>query len=284
MQQESFVGKIIYRLIRKHIAGNTMGSALQKAKSINMKGVPVSITFLSDILDSRVKASYITTTYMQLIREVSRLGIKGSAHVLLEQLGSRISKEVAIENAKKVIEFGNKYGVFIWLESNDENNLLTQFSSLKGVGAAFSSIEGADAYYRAYARRHKYSMIKVMCTSERKSKPAEEISVISRLANSSKVVLLSPNDNIIEKFLKNGNKYKKSLIFEFPLGYSEKRLGKWIKKGAYTSMYIPFGKDWVRYTMSNVPDGYMKALAASLLSEKVDKEKEIKNEKRKKSA
>jgi len=250
-----------------------MGSALRKAKSVNMKGIPVSITFLSDNPDSRAKSSYITTTYMQLIRELSRLGIKGSVHMQLEQLGSGLSKEIAIENAKKIIEFGNKYGIFVWLESNKENNLLAELSSSKGVGAAFSSIESAEAYYKSYISKHRYRMMKVMCKSEAKSKPIDEVNSISKLMDNGKVVLLSPSDSIIEKFLKNGIKYKKSLIFEFQLGYSEKRLGKWAKKGMGLSMYIPFGKDWVRYTMSNVPEGYMRSIAGSLLAEKEEKEK-----------
>jgi len=53
--EESFIAKIAHRLIKKHIAGNTMSSAIKKAKQLNAKGLLASITFLSDVPKNNCK-------------------------------------------------------------------------------------------------------------------------------------------------------------------------------------------------------------------------------------
>ncbi|MGC8776987.1 MAG: hypothetical protein ACP5P2_03575 [Candidatus Micrarchaeia archaeon] len=260
MEEDSFVAKIAHRLIRKHIAGNMMSSAIKKAKALNAKGLAASITFLSEAPKDSSKSNYITTTYVQLIREISRLGLKASVHVPIEQLGSNLSKENALSNAKKLVEFGNKYGVFIWFEGED-SELLRKLSSFKGVGIACKGAENA----MKYAKNGKVDIIKVVCSSKKAEE--KELNAIKELSKKAKVVLLAQNDFIAEKLAK-GDGYKKSLVFEFQLGYSEKRLSKWMKKGAIVSVFIPFGRDWISYIINNMPQGYIQSIATSLLVEK----------------
>ena len=40
-----------------------------------------------------------------------------------------------------------------------------------------------------------------------------------------------------------------------------------MKKGAKVSVMVPFGKDWVKYATTNVPEGYMRFFAKRLLNE-----------------
>ncbi len=260
MEEDSFVAKIAHRLVKKHIAGNMMSSAIKKAKALNAKGIVASISFLSEPPKDAAKSNYITTTYAQLIREISRLGLKASVHVPIEQLGTSISEENALSNMQKLIEFGNRYGVFIWFEG-DEHKMLEKLSKSKGVGIACRSIDSA----RKYMKNSKASMLKVICLS--KKTEDKELKELKELAERSKLVILSHNDYMIEKLTKN-NGYKKSLVFEFQLGYSEKRLGKWLKKGATVSVFIPFGRDWISYIINNMPQGYMQNIVTNLLLEK----------------
>src|ERR1039457_7223820 len=96
-----------------------MSSAISKAKQLNIKGIPASITFLAQPPQNTTKATYITATYMQLVREIARLGITANVHLTLEQLGSEISKEAALNNLKKVLEVSKRSGVFVWCEIKD---------------------------------------------------------------------------------------------------------------------------------------------------------------------
>jgi hypothetical protein len=37
-----------------------------------------------------------------------------------------------------------------------------------------------------------------------------------------------------------------------------------MKKGTKISVLVPFGKDWIKYAMNNVPEGYMRFVAGKL--------------------
>jgi len=267
LNQESLVEKVIYRLIRKHISGPTMGSAISRAKLFNQKGIPVSINFMSQAPQDKAKANYITTTYLQLIREISRMGIKASVHLRFEQLGSKLAGDYAIGNLEQILEVSRKYGVFVWCELTDpvaESILLDKVGDQKSMGVAMNSIDEA----LGYAKKHKsIKELKVNCkqSHHEKSDATPKIELIASSAKS--LVLHSPNESAILKLMKKEAKYRKSLILEFQLGYGEKKLTKMLKKGARLSVYIPFGKDWASYATTNVPEGYMRVLAGRLLNE-----------------
>ncbi|MGC8662371.1 MAG: hypothetical protein ACP5RT_01135 [Candidatus Micrarchaeia archaeon] len=260
MEKDSFIAKIVYRLIKKHIVGNTMGSAIKKAKQLNSKGILTSITFLSDAPKELSKSNYITATYIQLIREVSRPGLKASIHIPIEQIGEGLSSEAALANIKKLVEYGNKYGVFIWFEVGDINDkIVDNILLFKGVGIACGDIKKAAGF----VKKSKPKTLKLMLS---KKLGGNELELIKKLAETTKLVVLLQNDPTIEKLISRNN-YKNSLIFEFQLGYSEKKLWKLAKKGASIGVYLPFGKDWTSYAIKNMPSGYMHSIATNLLAE-----------------
>jgi proline dehydrogenase len=66
------------------------------------------------------------------------------------------------------------------------------------------------------------------------------------------VAVLEHDEKLIEKLAGFSKEYKKSLIFEVPLGFSEKRLSKLMKMKINLSVYTPYGKDWPSYVVNRV--------------------------------
>ncbi len=282
MQQESFAEKVIYRLIKKHIAGPTMSLAIKKAKQINDKGLPVSITFLSAAPSDRPKVNYVTNTYLQLAREIARIGVRGSIDVPLEQIGMGISEEVAAESTGKIIEACRRYGIFTWIGIGDPSKELKVVRKLgfqKGVGLYFNSIKNLNLYAEKADSAYP---IKVVCRMDGEKKEEEKESTVAEinkvLRKFHKLILFSPSENVTSKLLGDA-KNRKALIFEFQLGYSDKKLNKIVKRGARVSISMPFGRDWVGYAINNVPEGYMRLLANTLLKEEKEEKEEARKEK-----
>ncbi len=267
MQKESFVEKVVFRLVRKHIAGPTMSSAIGKAKQFNARGLPVSITFISREPKDSTKANYIANTYMQLIRELKRMGLSACIHMPLEQIGSSLSEDVCNKNMDAINALSSKHNIFTWFEVHDlykEYNFINAIANRTDVGLAFSDVTNALKFIK---KNRKARSIKVMCNGENVKHDLKYVDKIKQILDSSKsTVLLSLGDKDIDKLLKVWPKYKKSLIFEFQLGYSSKKINRLLKKGARLSMHIPFGKDWASYAANNVPEGYMRKLASNLLN------------------
>lgn len=258
--------RILYRLIKNHIAGATMSSAIEKAKELNGKKLPVSIEFLSDSANDRIKARYATTTYLELIRRIARMGLKASIQVPLSQIGCGISEDIASRNIEEIMALANRYGVFVWFEVQGTEEVPSILREAKGVGYAVNLDESEE-----YVRRNGKLIraLKVLCSDDADAKKdAKKVSRILRAATKAvkNTMLQSVPEVAMKEFLKV-NASKKSLIFEFQLGYSGKKISGMMKRGIKASVYVPFGKDWKHYAMSRTPGTYTRFLATKLLKE-----------------
>lgn len=277
--QDSLVERVIFNLIKKHIAGPTMNSAISRAKLLNTKGIPASITFLTSPPHNTAKATYITATYMQLIREIARLGITANVHIPIQQLGVGIANETALNNIKKILEVSKRSGVFVWFELTEpegESVIINRLKDKKGFGIALGSF---DSGVRYVGKHSSVKDLKIICGKAEEGKKSDTKKgenkerqdtmkyIDSIMPKTNNLVLLSPNEGAVSKIISKNGKYRKALIFEFQLGYGEKKIKSMLGRGTRLSMYVPFGKDWVTYAINNVPEGYMRAIAGSLLKE-----------------
>lgn len=266
MDREPIVERIIHRLVRKHIAGTTMDSALDAAKALNAKNISASITFLSSGAADRAKAKYITSTYSELVRRVARSGIRAGVHIGLDQLGAGVDKKMAIDNFREIVSVGNKYGVFLWADADGMGAAaLAPVTRMKGVGLVVGHEKAAE--YEKYGSR--IGAVKLMFGDY---SPKEKGDIIKRVESCRKsfrnVVLSHLPEKSISKVL--SSRYRSDIGIEFEYGYSERKVGRAVKKGAKVSMLVPFGKDWIKYAMNSAPEGYMRFVAGRLLKEDVD--------------
>ena len=273
MKEDSLVERVLYRLVKKHISGTTMSSALDKAKELNSKNLLASITFLCNDVTDKPKAKYATTTYLELIRQVARLNINANVQVPLKQIGSEISDDVLEENMNQVLSTGNKNGVFVWFEVDGvSKRIIRGIGESKGCGIAASAEDAKGIISSSMSIK----ALKLMFNEKRKDVKEREYNYMDGFmdakSNIDSVVVMSPPEKVVKKLVKgkNGAKGKRSLVFEFQLGYSRKLQKKALKKGIKTSVYVPFGKDWVSFAVNNAPEGYMHFIAGRLLKGEVE--------------
>ncbi len=256
--------RLAYRLIKKHIAGPTMNSAIDKAQEFGKDKILSSIMFLSDVPDNRPKARYVTTTYMELVRRISRLGIKASIHVPVERIGGLLDEKFASDNLMEIIRAGNKAGVFVWaaFEKDYKDTVEPErFSKMKGFGVSAPDHIEADI-----ADRWDADAVKIVFSSDSDIKSKSSIQKIrSAMEKRKTVVVSSPSRKLLSEI--SGSKFKKGIVLEFGLGYSRRKILKLSKKGFVTSMCIPFGKDWTSYAISMVPDSKARFIVGNLINE-----------------
>lgn len=267
MAEHAIAEKLLYRLIKRHIAGATMDSAIDKAKELNGKKIHVSLAFLSgDALDT-TKARYATTTYLELIRSISRLGLKASVQVPLGQVGYAISNTIAEKNVNEILSTANHHGVFVWLDVRNHRFELPQFlRGAKGVGYALA-LSKAEEYMKVNG--DSIRAVKAVCNdvhNDRESITHASNRLRKMQGKVASMVVQSAPDGVIRKLL-NGSGGARHTVFELQLGYKSKVANRLAKRGSGISVYVPFGKYWQQYAMSTVPGRYARFLAKNILNE-----------------
>lgn len=263
MEHEPIVERIIHRLVRRHIAGTTMDSALEAAKSLIGRNIGASITFLSSSVLDKPKAKYITTTYSELVRRIARSGIKAGVQVPLEQVGGAIDGSAALENLGDILATASKYGVFVWVDPDGVGTAAADaVAGRKGVGLAVSESE-----FSSYSRYGK--TVEAAKVHFKEYRPARKADAVKRLAEVRRaygsVVLAHPTEDMLSAVMKCRD--REGLSLEFGLGYGARKLGKVAVGGLKVSELVPFGKDWIKYATNNAPEGYMRFVAAKLLKD-----------------
>lgn len=267
----SIVRKVAYGLSRKYVAGSTTSSMLKKVREINDRGWHATVTLLNDNVTDLSKAKYNTNAYSQIVRELTRLHLYSDISLRPSQLGYGLDEEAFIANLAQVGKLVNGGGSRIWLEHEegaDQRKIGIIFKKLKkgyslGLevrpgqgGSDIESFIGADDAVRiCYDNRfeHKESakiysgLIDALCTSK------------------AKVMLASNDTRWMRSMVKGHEAYKKSLMFEIPLGCSIRRLNGLAKGRNTLSLYVPYGKDWAPYLVNRLGEGKTRGLAVRLL-------------------
>ncbi|MGC8676277.1 MAG: hypothetical protein ACP5T3_02045 [Candidatus Micrarchaeia archaeon] len=267
---ESIVERLMYKVVKRHIAGTTISSAIETAKALNSRGVPVSISFLSSSVDKLPKARYAAYTYTELLHRIARFGLKASVHMPLEEIGYLISKESSLSYLRNIVQLGNRLGIFIWAELPGGAPMPRAIEA-KGLGYAIGINEDIDALPDKRMLKLIFPPNGSVSSKEDKSMSEaheRELAIVRKaLSRAGSVVLHAPPDKLVGMLMKN-KAYKNSLIFEFQLGYERKRLAAVKNKGWNVSMYVPFGKGWVDYAVKRIQGHYTHIIASKLLDGK----------------
>jgi len=274
---DNIIKRLAFRLVKKHIAGFTTESALKAVRTLNAKGLHATVTFLNEHVHDQVKARYNTNTYMQLVRQLSRLHLNASISLRLSQLGYTISESYGERNLSDLLDVAEESRKFIWLEEEHNSISMQRIYRKLKPRHQYMGMEAQPGYGGAkpdYSIKVRYYLKKNMPlknSNGSKSMLRDYMNSIAKLAEKVESVTVFEKDPQIIAKMANSHIGKRNLIFELPLGYEQKADigGKLVQR---MSVYVPYGKDWVPYIMSSIAEGKVKRVATALLDGEHEKE------------
>ncbi len=288
-EQNTFLKGIIYRLIKKHISGTTLNAAFRLTKNLNDKDMSATITFLNENVSDTGKARYNLNSYIQLIKQISRLNLNASISVRLSQLGFLLPNGIIERNMLALLTTAKSSDVSVWLEYEDSIGLdmvlkaYSRYCDLYDRIGIELPLQHKNAE-KAISGLPKEAMVKLISHynindrgKEKGGKDeAKQRSIIDRYTQyidrlrgpKAKIHIQEPDEKTVYRLARANKQYKRDLIFELPLGYSKRWQGKFIKEKMKLSVYVPYGKDWVPYAINKLTEGRIRELAVSILDGK----------------
>ena len=282
-EEHRIIKNIVFRLVRKHIAGSTVNSALNTVRALNARGLGTTVTFLNEHVNDPVKARYNANAYVQVIRQISRLHLNSGISVRLSQIGFTVGNGVSSKGLEEIIEAAEQSSTMVWLESgpgitNDElldvygncrsasGNIgveipISYYGQLGGIAKRLRSRDmvrlASHSYYVGEARKQKDD-------SGTLKRYLSSIEVLMK--RSAKVWVHDPSERLVARIASSARSHKKDLIFEIPLGYNRKRAASLMKNRVNLDVYVPYGKDWAPYAIYRLSGGRIRAIASAVLN------------------
>lgn len=252
------------RVARKWIAGTTVREAIAESKRINADGAMVMVNYLGEHITDRTEVARALGVYKDLIISMHKRRIKGSIAVKPTQLGLCIRKALFYSSYSKIAGLAASNGIFVWLDMEEYEYVdqtidayLHLLKSRKNIGICIQaklrrSLKDAERVARAggsirlvkgaYTYRHGESY------HDMKGINKNYTDIIDLMAKKRVRFIAATHDKkMVDYALAHGN--RAGMSFAMLKGVRWKLASSLIKEGNTVSIYVPFGEDWMKYSI-----------------------------------
>jgi proline dehydrogenase len=264
--QSTLIEKILFKVAKQWIAGDTMDDALKSAREANIHGMNAILNQLGEHFTSNVQVSHTVSDYFTLISNLRRSKISGGLSIKPTQVGLLVSVKECLENLDTIIEISLQSQSFVWIDM--ESSEYTD-NTLKIYQNLFEKYERIGVAIQANLKRTQNdlemllkegSKIRLVKGAYRESaknayKTRHEVDknydkLMNMLFEQGNEFAIATHDSkLIDKAIDLSKRYERKFEFQMLKGIRDELKPILIKSGFSVSEYIPYGTNWLPYSI-----------------------------------
>jgi len=248
------------------VAGESPATALDHARRANDDGVKVILNLLGEHYDDPESAKADARAYVELIEDIAGSGIDGCVSVKPSQLGIDVSESLFEENYRRVVEAGQRAGVFVWCDMEDATTTDATLDAFEaaareyggGVGQCVQSNlrRTADDLRRLRDVPGKLRLVKGAYDEGPEVAYTEKSAVDERYradlewlfeAYEGGVAVGSHDPEMIDHARELGERYGREFEVQMLMGVREDAQRRLAAEDLEVWQYAPFGEKWLSY-------------------------------------
>ncbi|MFM7862531.1 MAG: proline dehydrogenase family protein, partial [Candidatus Nitrosotenuis sp.] len=263
--------KILFGVAKQWIAGDTINDALSAAQISYKNGMSVIINKLGEYHTSKNIIENTISEYKIVMDSFRKWRVSGAISVKPTQIGLMKSRKECLSNLEILIKSAAKSQTFVWIdmESSDHTdetiqiyeNLLARYERLgialqsnmmrsQGDLADLISIGGKIRLVKGAYRENANVAFKSKEKVDR-----NYLSLMKILFESGNEFGIATHDNtMISSAITLSKKYEKKFEFQMLRGIRDELKPELIKKGFSLSDYIPYGTNWLPYSIRRLKE------------------------------
>ena len=263
--------KVLFKIAKQWIAGNTIDDALVSAKNAYQSGRHAIINKLGEYHTSKKQITSTIDEYQRIVNSFRRWKIQGSISVKPTQIGLSISQKECYRNFEKIIQKARDAHVFVWLdmESTEHTD-----ETIEIYNAFFSKYERLGIALQANLKRTEDDLMDLLRIGAKirlvkgayrenasisfKSKEDVDKNYVKLMRilfkKGNEFAIASHDGKIIKKAENLSKKYPKKFEFQMLKGIRDELKPKLIKKKFVVSDYIPYGVNWLPYSFRRIKE------------------------------
>lgn len=107
------------RAAARFIAGDTLPEAIQAIRKINQRGLYTTLDHLGEHVTRPEEAETSKESYLTLLKEIDREGIKACVSLKLTQLGLSLAKDLCLHHILAIAHQASELGIFVRIDMED---------------------------------------------------------------------------------------------------------------------------------------------------------------------
>jgi proline dehydrogenase len=263
--------KILFGIAKQWIAGDTIDDALKSSKLSYKNGRHAIVNKLGEYHKSKTQINKTVKEYQKIVSSFRKWKVRGAISVKPTQIGLSISKKECIRNFQILIKKAASSHIFLWIdmESSDHTD-----ETIEIYYHLFARYERLGIAIQANLKRTKNDLIDLLEHGAKIRLVKGAYKENSRIAFQSKEKVDGNYARLMKILFKNGNefgiathdskmidlaislskKYKRKFEFQMLKGIRDELKPILIKKHFVVSDYIPYGTNWLQYSIRRIKE------------------------------
>ena len=271
--------RLLFKIARRWVSGNTYKNALSTAKDCNSKGILAILNYLGEDTTSAIIIENTVKEYFSLLSLLESSRIDGCISVKPTQLGLRIAYDESLYNFRQIARKTKSLDRFMWIDIESIQFVEDTISIYLELLRDYKHTTGVAI--QSYLKRSSSDLLHLMeqgasvrlvkgAYSEDKRIAFQSIEKIN--SNFSKLMKMlfeysNTNDNIfaiathdpklIDEAIVLSKEYdidSRKFEFQFLMGIQGEMKENLVKRGFRVSEYIPYGNQWLPYSMRRIKE------------------------------
>ncbi|HJW20628.1 MAG TPA: proline dehydrogenase family protein [Candidatus Nitrosotalea sp.] len=269
--ESALIEKVLFKIAKQWIAGDTMDDALKSARQANAHGMNAILNKLGEHMTSKTQVSQTVSDYLTLVSNLRRSKITGGLSIKPTQVGLAISAKECISNLDTIIEKALQSQSFVWIDMESSeytdatfkiyHNLFEKYERLGIViqanlkrtrndldmllkkGAKIRLVKGAyhENSENAYRTRHAVD-----------ENYGKLMNVLFEQGN--EFAIATHDSKLIDAAINLSKKHERKFEFQMLKGIRDEIKPALVKSGFSVSEYIPYGTNWLPYSIRRLKE------------------------------
>lgn len=269
------------RVAKRFVAGETLDEAIAVTKTLNDKGLLVTLDHLGENVHTEADAANGTQSYLDLLDRIASSGVTANASLKLTQLGLDIGEEVCLSNMRRILARAKQYGNFIRIDMegtpytertiNLYRTLRNEFG-FQTVGVVIQSyLRRSEADVRALAIeganirlcKGAYKEPPELAFPDKADVDASYVKLMQlyldkRARNAGAYIGVATHDDKMiaatQAFAQAQSIPKERYEFQMLYGIRPGRQQQLVAEGHKMRVYVPYGTEWYPYFMRRLAE------------------------------
>ncbi len=258
---------------KRYIAGETLDDAIRVTRKLNAEGAMATIDVLGEFVSTRQETEYYRDMAISVLEEIDRTGVDANLSLKLTQMGLKISKQLCMDNVERILKRAKELGNFVRIDMEDS----TCTTDTLQIYDTFREEYNVGTVLQAYMRR-TINDIQYLSDKPMNFRLCKGIYDEPRVIAYKDPVIINENykyclETLIKKKAYVGiathdeklvfhaqmliREYKlkrDDYEFQMLLGVDEELRRIIIDAGHRLRVYVPFGKDWLPYSIRRLKE------------------------------
>jgi len=265
---------IVWQFSKRYIAGEKLDDAVNLVKSLNTKGIYATIDVLGEAIQNKDEAIEDMKKCLEVLEAIKEKNLLSNLSIKPTQMGLGLDENLAYRLVSELVEKSKEIKNFIRIDMEDSQHTDSTFRLYRRLREKYDNV---GVVIQSYLKRSLIDVVELnkLDTDYRLCKgiyiePAEiaykdkqkirdnYVMILKEILKSGCYVGIATHDeyliNEAYRLIKELNILKDKFEFQMLLGVREDLRDKINADGYRIRIYVPFGKDWYKYSIRRLQE------------------------------